>query len=337
MIIVMKKGADKRHIEHVIKEIEASKLKPVPLHGTERTVIAVIGDDRSIHKDSVRAMHGVEKVVEILQPYKLASREGKHSTSKVRVGNLVIGSNKIIMMAGPCAVESRQQIVEIAKEVKKAGASVLRGGAFKPRTGPYSFQGMGEEGLKHLAEARKKTGLKIITEVMDPRDVSLVASYADILQIGTRNMQNYPLLMEAGKSKKPVLLKRGMWATYKEFLLAAEYIMSQGNREVILCERGVRSFETYTRNVLDLSAVPALRELTHLPIVVDPSHGTGRRSLVPAMSRASVAAGADGLIIEAHTNPEKAISDADQTISTARFSSMVKDLKKLARAIGRSI
>ena len=337
MIIVMKKGAEKKHIANLIKKIGESKLKPVPLYGTERTVIAVIGDDRSFQKDSVRAMHGVERVVEILKPYKLVSREGKISTSKVRVGDLVVGGKKVIVMAGPCAVENEKQIISIAKEVKKAGATVLRGGAFKPRTGPYSFQGMGEEGLKHLARAGKLTGLKIVTEVMDPRDVDLVSGYTDILQIGTRNMQNYPLLKEVGKTRLPVLLKRGMWATYNEFLLAAEYVMSQGNREVILCERGIRAFETYTRNILDLAAVPSLKELTHLPVIVDPSHGTGRKTLVPAMSKAAIAAGADGLIIEVHIDPEKAVSDADQTISTEQFSELMKDLKKIATAVDRSL
>ena len=244
MIIVMKKGAKKSSIKHVISQIEKAKLKPVPLYGTERTVIAIIGDERILHKDTLMAFPEVEKVMEVLKPYKLASKEGKKS-SKVRVGDVVIGGKDIVIMAGPCAVENEKQILNIAKSVKKSGAKILRGGAFKPRTGPYNFQGLREKGLKLLAKARKKTGLKIVTEVLDPRDVKLVSRYTDILQIGTRNMQNYPLLREAGKTKMPVLLKRGMWANYKELLLAAEYIMSQGNREVILCERGVRTFEKY--------------------------------------------------------------------------------------------
>jgi 3-deoxy-7-phosphoheptulonate synthase len=336
MIIVMKKGAKKSSIKHVISQIEKAKLKPVPLYGTERTVIAIIGDERILHKDTLMAFPEVEKVMEVLKPYKLASKEGKKS-SKVRVGDVVIGGKDIVIMAGPCAVENEKQILNIAKSVKKSGAKILRGGAFKPRTGPYNFQGLREKGLKLLAKARKKTGLKIVTEVLDPRDVKLVSRYTDILQIGTRNMQNYPLLREAGKTKMPVLLKRGMWANYKELLLAAEYIMSQGNREVILCERGVRTFENYTRNTLDISAVPALKEQTHLPVIVDPSHGTGKKSLVAAMSKASIAAGADGLIIETHNNPEKAVVDADQTISTEEFSRLMKELSAIAKAVDRRL
>lgn len=337
MIIVMKKGTKKHYIKGVIEFINQSKLKPVPLYGTERTVIAVIGDERILSKNFLLGMTGVDKVHSILKPYKLASLEAKKIPSKVRVGEIVFGGDKVIIMAGPCAIENEAQLISIAKAVKKAGAKVLRGGAFKPRTGPYNFQGLAEKGLKYLAKARKSTGLKIITEVMDPRDVNLVSKYADILQIGTRNMQNYPLLKEVGKTKKPILLKRGMASSYEELLLAAEYIMSQGNREVILCERGIRSFEKYTRNTLDLGAIPALKELTHLPIIVDPSHGTGRRSMVPSMSKAAIAAGADGLLIEVHTHPEKSLVDADQTISTHQFSDLMKDLKKIASINGRKI
>ncbi|MBU0615436.1 MAG: 3-deoxy-7-phosphoheptulonate synthase [Nanoarchaeota archaeon] len=337
MIVVMKRNAKKEEIDNVLKSIEEQKLKPVPLHGTERTVVAIIGDERVIHIDSLKAMNGVEKVMEVLQPYKLVSKEAKDKPSKVRVGDIVIGGDEIIVMAGPCAVESEKQIIDTAKAVKKAGAQILRGGAFKPRTGPYAFQGLGEEGLKLLAKARDVTGLKIVTEVVDVRDVQLVAKYADILQIGTRNMQNYPLLKEVGKINKPVLLKRGMWATYKELLLAAEYIMSEGNREVILCERGIRTFETYTRNTLDINAVPALKEMTHLPVVVDPSHATGKKSLVAPIAKAAVAAGADGVIIEVHPNPEKAVSDADQTLSTEEFAKLMKELKLIAEAVGRKL
>lgn len=337
MIVVMKKGAKKEEIDSVISKIEKAKLKAVPLIGTERTVIAIIGDERVLPKGAVGAMAGVENVMEVLQPYKLASKEAKPKPSKVRVGDLVIGGDEIVIMGGPCAVESEEQVMKTAKAIKKSGAQILRGGAFKPRTGPYSFQGMGEEGLKIMAKARDETGLKIVTEVMDPRDVELVAKYADILQIGTRNMQNYPLLKEVGKAKKPVLLKRGMWATYKELLLAAEYIMSEGNREVMLCERGIRTFESYTRNTLDIAAVPALKELTHLPVIVDPSHAVGRKGLVGPAAKAAIAAGADGLIIETHPEPDKAVSDAEQTISLEEFDTLMKGLSLVAKAVGRKL
>ena len=341
MIIVMKQGAKKENIEAVIDLVAKNKLKPVPLYGTERTVIAVIGDERVLNKDTVEALDDVEKVMEVLKPYKLAAREYHPENTIIKVGegaNCVnIGGKEIVVMAGPCAIENKEQIVSIAKEVKKAGAKILRGGAFKPRTAPYDFQGLGEQGLKYLAAAREETGLKIVTEVVDPRDVALVEKYADILQVGTRNMQNYSLLKELGKAKKPVLLKRGMWATYKEWLLAAEYIISSGNPNVILCERGIRTFETHTRNTLDLAAVPALKELTHLPIVVDPSHGTGRRSLVATMCKAAIAAGCDGLIIESHTHPEKSVSDAEQTVSTESLKQMMREFKKVAEAVGRKI
>ncbi|MEA2037879.1 MAG: 3-deoxy-7-phosphoheptulonate synthase [Nanoarchaeota archaeon] len=337
MIIVMKKCAPKTQVRMVIKRIEQAKLKPVPLFGTERTVIAVIGDERILHKGAIQAMQGVEKVMEVLKPYKLVSREAKKISSKVRVGKLVIGGEKVIVMAGPCAVENEKQIMDIAKEAKKAGAHILRGGAFKPRTGPYSFQGLGVKGLKLLAKAKKKTGLPIISEVMDLRHVKMMVKYVDIFQIGARNMQNYPLLKEVGKTRKPVLLKRGMHSTYNELLLAAEYIMSEGNREVILCERGIRTFENYTRNTLDVCAAPALKELTHLPIVLDPSHGTGRRNLVPAMAKASVAAGADGLLLEVHTHPDKSVSDADQTIGIPAFAKLMRELNLIAKAVGRKI
>ncbi|MBS3135365.1 3-deoxy-7-phosphoheptulonate synthase [Candidatus Woesearchaeota archaeon] len=336
MIIIMKKGTTAKQADKVIEAVKASKLKPVPIVGTERTVIAIVGNERVLHKDSLSAMDGVEKVIEVLKPYKLASKEGK-SQSKVRVGNVVFGGKEIIVIAGPCSVESEEQMLEIGMRVKKYGAKILRGGAFKPRTGPYDFQGLGEEGLKILAKVRKATGLPIVTEVMDPRYVGIVSKYSDILQIGTRNMQNYPLLKEVGKTMKPVLLKRGMWATYNELLLAAEYIMSSGNREVILCERGIRTFENYTRNTIDIAAVPALKELTHLPVIADPSHGTGRRSLVNPIAKAAVAAGADGLLLEVHTHPEKSVSDADQTISTEDFGKLMHELKDLSRAIGRTL
>lgn len=292
---------------------------------------------RILPKDTITALPGVESIHLILKPYKLASLEAKKIPSKVRVGDVIFGESHFVVMAGPCAVESEEQLINIAIEVKKSGAKILRGGAFKPRSGPYSFQGLAEQGLKYLANARKITGLKIITEVMDPRDVKMVSKYADILQIGTRNMQNYPLLREVGKTKRPVLIKRGMSASYEELLLAAEYVLSQGNREVILCERGIRTFETFTRNTLDITAVPALKELTHLPIIVDPSHGTGKKSLVAAMTKAAVAAGADGILIEVHTDPEKSIVDADQTISTAEFRSLMDEVKLIAKVVGKRV
>ena len=336
MIIVMKQGAKKENIQNVINLIEENKLKPVPLYGTERTVIAVIGDERILHIDSLRALPDVEKVMEVLKPYKLASLEFHPERTIVKVDGVEIGKD-IVVMAGPCSVESKEQIIETAKAVKKAGAKILRGGAFKPRTSPYSFQGLGEGGLKLLKQAKEETGLPIITEVMDTRNVELVMKYADILQIGARNMQNYDLLKEVGKSKHPVLLKRGMSATINEWLMSAEYIMAEGNHNVILCERGIRTFETHTRNTLDLNAVPAIKELTHWPVSVDPSHGTGKYNLVAPMSKAAIAAGADGLLIEVHPNPEKSVSDADQTISTKRFEKLMGELKLIANAIGRKI
>jgi 3-deoxy-7-phosphoheptulonate synthase len=335
MIIVMRQGAEKKNIEAVIERIQKSKLKPVPLHGTERTVIAVIGDERVLSKDKIEAMAGVEKVMQVLKPYKLASREHHPSNTIVKVGSVEIGGKDVVMIAGPCSIESEEQIISIAKEVRKVGGNILRGGAFKPRTGPYSFQGLGEKGLKFLAKARDMTGLPIVTEVLDPRHVKLVEKYVDMFQIGTRNMQNYMLLREVGKSKKPVLLKRGMWATYEEWILAAEYIMSEGNPNVVMCERGIRTFETYTRNTMDVVSVPVLKELTHLPVVVDPSHATGRRSLVRAASNAGVAAGADGLIIECHTTPEKSLSDAEQTISLDGLNEIIKDMKKIEEVVRR--
>ena len=280
---------------------------------------------------------GVEKVMPVLSHYKLASREFHPEDTIIKVDGVRIGYRDIIVMAGPCSVESKEQIIEIARAVKKAGAMILRGGAFKPRTSPYSFQGLGEKGLKLLKLAKEDAGMPVVTEVMDTRNVGLVGKYADILQIGARNMQNYDLLREVGKSKQPVLLKRGLSATINEWLMSAEYIMSSGNPNVILCERGIRTFETHTRNTLDLNAVPAVKELTHLPVIVDPSHGTGRYSLVAPMSKAAVAAGADGLLIEVHNKPNKSISDAEQNISTKRFAGLMKELKLVAKAVGRNV
>ena len=337
MIVVMKKNATESQIERVVMKIRENGLKPHISRGKLLTIIGIIGDERKVPEGQIRAIEGVDKLMPVLAPYKLVSRDFQPEKTIIKVGGVKIGANEIIIMAGPCSVESKEQIIETAKSVKKSGAKILRGGAFKPRTSPYSFQGLGEEGLKYLKLAKEETGMPIITEVMDTRNVSLVRKYSDILQIGARNMQNYDLLKEVGRSKHPVLLKRGMSATISEWLMSAEYIMSEGNHNVILCERGIRTFETYTRNTLDLNAVPSVKELTHLPIVVDPSHGTGKYTLVSPMSKAAVAAGADGLLLEVHPNPEKSVSDADQTISTKRFSKLMEELSLVANAIGRKI
>lgn len=337
MIVVMKKNATEKQIKHVVEKIKSSGLNPHISKGEILTIIGIIGDERKVPESQIRAMEGVEKLMPVLSPYKLVSRDFHPENKVITVDGTKIGGNEIVVMAGPCSVESKKQIIETAKAVKKAGAKILRGGAFKPRTSPYSFQGLGEEGLKLLKKAKEETGLPIITEVMDTRNVALVCKYADILQIGARNMQNYDLLKEVGKCKHPILLKRGLSATINEWLMSAEYVMSEGNHDVILCERGIRTFENYTRNTLDLNAVPAVKELTHLPVIVDPSHGTGRCSLVSPMSRAAIAAGADGLLIEVHPNPEKSVSDADQTISTKGFEKLMEELKLIAKAIGRRI
>jgi len=329
MIIVMKKNATEKEIQHVAKRIEEMGLKPHLSRGVERTVIGAIGDERLLKEDQIKAIASVDSVLPIMKPYKLVSREFKKEDTIIKVGDVEIGGKNIVVIAGPCAVESREQIIETAKAVKKAGAKLLRGGAFKPRTSPYSFQG--------LAEAKKATGLPIVTEVMDTRDVAAVEKYSDILQVGARNMQNFELLKEVGKSRKPVLLKRGLSATLKEFLMSAEYIMSEGNHNVILCERGIRTFCEYSRNTLDLNVVPAIKKLSHLPILVDPSHGTGKLDLVAPMSKAAIACGADGLIIEVHPNPEKAISDGDQSLKPKEFADLMRELKPIARAVGRSI
>lgn len=339
-IIVLKTDATEEEIKHVIKKLESRGLKANVSQGTERTIIGVIGDTSKIteeEEDAIRAASGVENVVRILKPYKLASREFKKENTEINVSGVVIGGRKIPVMAGPCAVENRTTLINIAEKVKAAGASFLRGGAYKPRTSPYSFQGLGEEGLKYLAEAREKTGLPIVTEIMDPRDMDVILKYADIIQIGARNMQNFRLLLEVGSSHKPVLLKRGLSSTIKEWLMSAEYIMSRGNQNVMLCERGIRTFETATRNTLDLSAVPVLKQLTHLPVVVDPSHGVGKSDLVAPMTKAAVAAGADALIIEVHTNPEEAMSDGEQSLKPGQFEMLMEELKPVAVSVGREI
>jgi len=339
MIVVMKAGAGKKERDEVLKRIKELGYKPHVIHGTTRDVIGAIGDERGkLVLQSLESMHGVENVVPILQPYKLASTELKKEASQVRISDdVVIGGKQIIVMAGPCSVESETQIMESARQVKASGAHVLRGGAFKPRTSPYSFQGMEEEGLKLLAQARTETGLPVVTEVINPETVELVASYADILQIGARNAQNFALLKKVGQCGKPVLLKRGMAMTIQEFLMSAEYIMSEGNQGVILCERGIRTFETATRNTLDLSAIPVLKGKTHLPVVIDPSHGTGNYHYVAPMCYAAIAAGADGLIVEVHPDPEHASSDGPQSLKPKKFDAMMARLRLFAEAADRSL
>jgi len=336
MIIVMKPGASQPQINHVIERIESLGLKSHVIVGTERTVVAAIGDERGKVKEELETAEGVDRVLPILAPYKMASRELRERTI-VRARDFECGNSKIGVIAGPCSVESEEQIISIAEAIKKSGATALRGGAWKPRTSPYSFQGLKQEGLKMLAAARDATGLAIVTEVMAPEHVPIVAEYADVLQIGARNMQNYLLLQACGETRKPVLLKRGPAATMEEFLLAAEYILDRGNQQVMLCERGIRTFEEHTRFTLPLATVPFLHEKTHLPIVVDPSHGTGKANLVATMSRAAVAAGADGLIVEVHPNPENAWSDGYQTINFAAFEKMMTDCCRVAEAIGRTM
>ncbi len=335
----MKAGATKRERDDVIRKIKDFGYKPHVIHGTTRDVIGAVGDERGkVVLQSIEFMQGVESVVPILKPYKLASREVRKETSIIPISETVaIGGKEVIVIAGPCAVESKEQILEVAAAVKNAGAKVLRGGAFKPRTSPYAFQGMKEEGLQLLAEARKRTGLPIITEVVNPETAELVAEYADILQIGTRNAQNFELLKKLGQLRKPVLLKRGMSMTVQELLMSAEYIMSEGNHSVILCERGIRTFETATRNTLDLSAIPVLKRNTHLPVVVDPSHSTGNYQYVAPMSCAAVAAGADGLIIEVHPDPEHALSDGPQSLTPKKFSALMEKLRLFAEVADRSL
>jgi 3-deoxy-7-phosphoheptulonate synthase len=337
MIVVMKPGATQRQIDHIIERIEQLGLRSHVIVGTERTVVAALGEKRDGAKQALETGDGVEKVVPILAPYKMASTEVKQDRTRVEVLGLKVGDGHVGIIAGPCSVESRDQILEVAHIAKEAGAAGLRGGAFKPRTSPYSFQGMKEKGLQLLAEARAETGLAVVTEVMAPEQVSLVSSYADVLQVGARNMQNYPLLEAVGESGVPVLLKRGPSATMEEFLLAAEYILKTGNTQVMLCERGIRTFEDHTRFTLPLATVPYLHQTTHLPVVVDPSHGTGKASLVSTMARAAVAAGADGLIVEIHPDPENALSDGFQALTPAAFRQMMAECKKVAAAVGQGM
>jgi 3-deoxy-7-phosphoheptulonate synthase len=338
LIIVMKSSATEEQIQHVVDRLHAFGLREHISRGEERTIIGAIGDERVLRSIPLQAVPGVDKVMAVLAPYKLASREFQAEDTIIDIDGVRIGGRKIIVMAGPCAVESEEQITIIAEAVKGAGALILRGGAFKPRTGPYSFQGLGDKGLEMLAAAREKTGLPVITEVMSVQEIDLVAQFTDIFQIGTRNMQNFMLLKAVGQTRKPVMLKRGMSATIEEFLLAAEYILSQGNYNVMLCERGIRTFETYTRNTLDINAVPALKQLTHLPVIVDPSHATGRRELVAPISKAAIAAGADGLIIEVHHDPENSMTgDGVQSLLPEQFSELMSELQKVAEAVERSM
>ena len=335
MIIVMKKGSSAKQVSGVVARVEAFGYRVHLSEGEERTIIGVIGDDRPIDRSHFELLDGVEKTVPILKPFKLASRDMHPQDTIVSLDGVKIGDLQIVIMAVPCSVETREQIIETAQAVKEAGAQVLRGGAFKPRSSPYSFQGLGEEGLELLAEARQIAGLPVVTEVMSPEQVSLVTRYADMLQIGARNMQNYALLQAVGKANHPVLLKRGMMSTIEELLMSAEYILANGNPRVVLCERGIRTFEKYTRNTTDINAVPVIKQMSHLPVVVDPSHGTGKWEYVAAVARAGVAAGADGLIVEVHPHPEEAWSDGAQSLKPEKFAQLAGEVRRVAEAVGR--
>lgn len=337
MIIVMSPLATKEQINNVEEKLVSLGFKTHPIYGEVKTVIGAIGDKRLLDTQLITNLPGVENIVPIMKPYKLASRELKQANTIIQIDDIRIGDDELIIMAGPCAVENEQVFYETAHKVKEAGAKILRGGAFKPRTSPYAFQGLEEEGLKMLHTARAETGLKIVTEVVDTRDVEVVAKYSDILQIGARNMQNFRLLREVGATNKPVLLKRGLSATIEEWLMAAEYIISAGNSNIILCERGIRTFETATRNTIDISAIPVVKELSHLPIIADPSHATGTWKYVNALSKAAIAAGADGLIIEVHNDPSKALCDGPQSLKPERFAQLVEELKAVALAVNRKI
>ncbi|RII28576.1 MAG: 3-deoxy-7-phosphoheptulonate synthase [Geobacter sp.] len=335
MLIVMNHKAGPKQIEAVTMAVEAMGLTAAPIPGSERTAIGVLGNKGYVDDTNIRDLPGVQEVIHVSKPYKLVSRDFHPRPTIVKVGGVEIGEGKRpVVVAGPCAVESEEQILKTARAVKKAGADLLRGGAFKPRTGPHTFQGLREEGLKLLAKAREATGLPIVTEVMSPDNVGLVAEYADLLQVGARNMQNFDLLRELGKIRKPVLLKRGMSATIEEFLAAAEYVLAEGNHQVILCERGIRTFETATRNTLDLAVVPLVKELSHLPIMVDPSHATGKRSLVAPMSKAALVAGAHGVLVEVHPEPEKALSDGPQSLTFAGFDRLMEEVTRLNAFLG---
>jgi len=337
MFLTLKPGTTKQGIEDLVKKIEELGFQAHISKGAKRTVIGVIGENAIAAREVFEGFFTVESITPISKPYKLVSREFKREDTVVKIGSISIGGKDIVIMAGPCSVEKEDLLLSIAREVKKAGAKVLRGGAFKPRTSPYSFQGLGEKGLKYLARAKRETGLLVVTEAMNIQQVELVSRYADIVQIGARNVQNFELLKEVGKSKKPVLLKRGIATTIEEWLMSAEYVVSRGNPNVILCERGIRTFESATRFTLDLNAIPAIKTWSHLPVVVDPSHGTGVRNFVGSMARAAIACGADGLIIEVHSDPEHALSDGVQSLLPENFASLMQELKKVARAVGRNL
>jgi 3-deoxy-7-phosphoheptulonate synthase len=337
MIVIMKANARMREISAVIARIEDAGFQAHLSEGDDRRIVGVIGEGRPLDREQIERMPGVDRCVPILKPFKLASRDFKPSPSTFPIGPYQVGGRDVVVMAGPCSVESRSQILETAQAVKEAGGHILRGGAFKPRSSPYSFQGLGEEGLEYLAEAGRLTGMPIVTEVMEPALVPLVCKYADILQIGARNMQNYALLHAAGESQYPVLLKRGMSSLMEEWLMCAEYILSHGNTRVMLCERGIRTFERYTRNTFDINAIPVVKHLSHLPIIADPSHATGQWEYVAAAAKASVAAGADGLIIEVHPRPEEALSDGAQSLKPERFAQLVREMKAIAEAVERRI
>jgi len=336
MVIVMKHSATTEEIAGVIQHVESLGFKPHVSRGEECTIIGVIGDERPIEPEHFELCAGVERAIRILHPFKLASRDFHPDDSVVKINGVSIGTRQVIVMAGPCSVESREQLMETAAAVKEAGAHVLRGGAFKPRTSPYAFQGLGLKGLELLREAREELDLPIVTEVMSPQEVTLVAQYADILQVGARNMENSALLRAVGEIQKPVLLKRGKMSTVEELLMAAEYILAQGNSRVMVCERGIRTFETATRNTFDINAIPVLKSLTHLPVIADPSHGTGKWELVPAVARAAIAAGADGLLVEVHHDPAHALSDGAQSLKPDHFARMISDVRRIAEAIGRT-
>ena len=337
MIIVLRPRSTPAQVDHILERIQELGLRSHVSRGELRTIIGVIGDESKLQAEPLSALPGVEQVLPILKPFKLASREFHAEDSVVKVGSVRIGGGNLGMVAGPCAVESAEILDSIAREVKAAGANILRGGAFKPRTSPYSFQGLGEEGLKILRDVGDKHGMPVVTEVMDPRQLDIVSRYADMVQVGARNMQNFDLLREVGQTDRPVLLKRGMSATVRDLLMSAEYILAEGNHQVVLCERGVRSFEDSTRNMLDMSAVPNVKGQSHLPIIVDPSHATGRPDLIPAMARAAVAAGADGVHVEVHSCPEKALSDGPQALLPRQFSDLMEELRRLAEVVGKTI
>ena len=335
MIIVIKRDATQEAIDHVVEKIKEAGLAVHISKGKERTIIGAIGDEALLARVPLETLPGVESVMPILKPYKLVSREFRKEDTVLEIDGVIVGGKELLIIAGPCSVESEPSVVETARKVKEAGAKMLRGGAFKPRTSPYDFQGLGREGLKYLAAAKRATGLPIVSELMDPRDIDVICEYVDVVQIGARNMQNFMLLKELGKINKPVLLKRGLAATVKELLMSAEYIAAHGNDRIMLCERGIRTFETSTRNTLDISAVPVLKKETHLPVLVDPSHAVGRWDLVTPIARAAVAAGADGLMIEVHPDPENALCDGAQSLKPSKFAILMEEVRRVAESVGR--